>query len=97
MNRITKEGWRLCLQSLTDAVRGGRLEAFLEILLTEEEIDDLSKRCLILAELKEGRKTQRQIAADIGVSLYKVSRGAHALEDSKKQGGNNEYHSDGET
>lgn len=55
---------------------------FLQELLTESELDTLSKRWRILNMLKEG-KTQREIAQDLGVSLCKVTRGAKILKSKK--------------
>lgn len=49
-------------------------------LLTESEIDILSKRWRILNMLKDGY-TQREIAKDLNVSLCKVTRGSKILKD----------------
>ena len=54
------------------------IEAFLKELLTESELETLSKRWRILEMLKEGR-TQREIAKDLQVSLCKVTRGAKIM------------------
>lgn len=48
---------------------------FLLEILTESEVETLSKRWRILKMLKEG-KTQREIAKELSVSLCKVTRGA---------------------
>lgn len=55
---------------------------FFKELLTESEIETLSKRWRILKMLKEGA-TQRDIAKDLQVSLCKVTRGAKILKDKK--------------
>ena len=55
---------------------------FFRELLTESELDTLSKRWRILNMLKEG-KTQREIAQNLGVSLCKVTRGAKILKSKK--------------
>ena len=54
------------------------IEIFLNELLTESEIDALSKRWRILNMLLEGQ-TQREIATNLNVSLCKVTRGAKIL------------------
>jgi TrpR family trp operon transcriptional repressor len=51
---------------------------FFKELLTESEIDVLSKRWRILEMLNQG-KTQREIAKELQVSLCKVTRGAKIL------------------
>ena len=56
------------------------IENFFKELLTESEIDTLSKRWRILNMLNRGC-TQREIAKDLQVSLCKVTRGAKILKD----------------
>ena len=53
---------------------------FFKELLTESEIETLSKRWRILDLLAKG-KTQREIAKELQVSLCKVTRGAKILKD----------------
>jgi len=50
----------------------------LQELLTQSELDTLSKRWRILNLLNQG-KTQRDVAAQLQVSLCKVTRGAKIL------------------
>ena len=56
--------------------------AFFRELLTDSEIETLSKRWRILELLKQGY-TQREIAKELKVSLCKVTRGAKVLKDKK--------------
>ena len=58
------------------------ITAFLRELLTESEIETLTKRWRILEMLKEGC-TQREIAKELQVSLCKVTRGAKIMKDNK--------------
>ena len=58
------------------------MELFFKELLTESEIETLSKRWRILRMLNEGA-TQREIAKELQVSLCKVTRGAKILKDEK--------------
>jgi len=51
---------------------------FMQEILTESELETLSKRWRILKMLKEG-KTQRDIAKELNVSLCKVTRGSKLL------------------
>lgn len=57
------------------------LECFFKELLTESEIETLSKRWQILNMLNEGI-SQRAITKELQVSLCKVTRGAKILKDS---------------
>ena len=52
--------------------------AFFKEILTESEIETLSKRWRILNMLKDG-VTQRDIAKELKVSLCKVTRGAKII------------------
>ena len=56
------------------------IENFFKELLTESEIETLSKRWRILELLAQGN-TQRDIASELKVSLCKVTRGAKILKD----------------
>lgn len=51
----------------------------LEVFLTPEEKDDLATRYLIVRELLQSKKTQRQIAKDLNVSIAKITRGSNEL------------------
>ena len=70
------------------------IENFFKELLTESEIETLSKRWRILDMLAQGN-TQRDISKQLKVSLCKVTRGAKILKDkdsviTKYLGENNE-------
>ena len=54
------------------------ISTFLSELLTDSEIETLSKRWRILKLLAKG-ETQRQISKDLNVSLCKVTRGSRIL------------------
>jgi len=54
------------------------MEAFLREVLTPAELRDLALRWELMQRLQQGQ-TQRQIAADLGVSLCKITRGARIL------------------
>lgn len=56
------------------------IQNFLLEILTESEVETLSKRWCILKMLEQG-KTQRDIAKALNVSLCKVTRGSKILKD----------------
>ncbi|MBQ9246339.1 helix-turn-helix domain-containing protein [bacterium] len=58
------------------------IQNFIVEILTEAELETLSKRWRILKMLKEGR-TQREIAQQLNVSLCKVTRGSKILKNKK--------------
>ncbi len=50
-----------------------------DLFLTHEEKTDLGMRILIIKELLNGKKTQREIAEDLNVSIAKITRGSNEL------------------
>lgn len=63
------------LAALDDA---GRIRCFLDEILTPRERADLASRWRLMRLLLEGR-TQRSIAAELGLSLCKITRGSREL------------------
>ncbi len=55
-----------------------RLQAFFEEILTENERKDLTLRWRLMKMLKAG-VPQRKIAAELGVSLCKITRGSKII------------------
>ena len=58
------------------------IKDFLHCLLTPAELADIAARWALVKALQE-KKTQREIARDLGVSLCKITRGSREL---KKKG-----------
>ncbi|MBQ8634789.1 transcriptional regulator [bacterium] len=58
------------------------IEDFFKEILTEKEINTLSKRWRIL-QMLASNSTQREIAQELSVSLCKVTRGAKILKNEK--------------
>jgi TrpR family transcriptional regulator, trp operon repressor len=56
----------------------GLVEDFLYSLFTPSEADDFAKRWALVKELAEG-VPQRTIAAELGLSLCKITRGSREL------------------
>lgn len=55
------------------------ISSFLELILTLDEQEEISKRLLIVKELLKKQKSQRQIAEDLKVSIAKITRGSNSL------------------
>lgn len=72
------------IKNLSETVKNidttAEIETFFKELLTESELETLSKRWRILEMLKNGH-TQRDIAKTLQVSLCKVTRGAKIMKD----------------
>jgi TrpR family trp operon transcriptional repressor len=65
-----------CCLKLNDLTQ---LTAFFEIFLTISEKEEIGNRFQIIRELITAKKTQREIARDLKVSIANVSRGSNAL------------------
>lgn len=57
----------------------GMLNALFELFFTPEEKIDLANRGNIIQELIKGKKTQREMAKDLNVSIAKITRGSNEL------------------
>lgn len=55
------------------------VEDFLRSLLTSSEIDEVAKRWALVKDLAQGTP-QRTIAANLGLSLCKITRGSRELQ-----------------
>ncbi|MGL1894072.1 MAG: trp operon repressor [Spirochaetaceae bacterium] len=54
------------------------LQEFLKCLLTDSEISEVMSRWTLVRRIKNGQ-TQRSIAAELGLSLCKITRGSKEL------------------
>lgn len=74
-----QKGWqqfiKLCHESKDENV----LSSILDLFLTPEERNDVAMRYWIIMELISGKKTQRDIAKELNVSIAKITRGSNEL------------------
>lgn len=78
MNRNIKDDISELSILLKSIKNSEEIYKFLHEILTESELDTLSKRWRIINMLKEGF-TQREISSKLNVSLCKVTRGSKIL------------------
>ncbi len=78
-----QRGWSSFLELCTQAAAEGRLETLLELLLTIDEQQQLAARCRILEELLAQRLSQREMAAELHVSIAQITRGSNALKSTR--------------
>jgi len=76
---MKKKGWQCFLDLCLTAKDEKILSDLLELLLTPEEKSSLETRCLIIQALLDQKKTQREIAKDLTVSIAKITRGSNEL------------------
>nr|NGX61904.1 Trp operon repressor [Chlamydiota bacterium] len=75
---LAKE-WKRFLNLCTKMDSAQQFEKLFTLFLTPAERDDLALRLALVKELLKEEKTQREIAADLGVSIAKITRGANML------------------
>ncbi len=66
-------------QLLLKAQKANLLGELLLFLLTPGELDDLYKRLDLVSGILEGAQTQRELSANVGISIAKVTRGSNEL------------------
>lgn len=74
-----QKGWQhfieLCHETKDEKV----LSSLLDLFFTPEERNDVAMRYWIIMELLSGKKTQREIAKELNVSIAKITRGSNEL------------------
>jgi TrpR family trp operon transcriptional repressor len=76
---MNQNGWRTFTQWCLASKNEKMLSSLFELLLTQEEKESIAARCLIIMELIKNEKTQREMAADLNVSIAKITRGSNEL------------------
>lgn len=76
---MNQDGWDIFIQLCLVAKKTEALSALFDVFLTMEEKSDIAMRCLIVKDLLENKKTQRQMAKELKVSIAKITRGSNAL------------------
>lgn len=76
---LFQKGWRGFVKLYLSTKNPKEFDQLCHLFLTAEEKEDLAMRYLIIEELIKGKKTQRQIAHDLDVSIAKITRGSNEL------------------
>jgi TrpR family transcriptional regulator, trp operon repressor len=74
-----QQGWHDFLKLCRAAKTTKQLDELFDCLMTFEERHALGLRVALIQELLSGQKTQREIAADLDISIAKITRGSNAL------------------
>lgn len=72
-------GWQEFLSLCHKTKTTQTLDKLLRLYLTQEEVQAISMRDLIVRELLKGEKTQREMAKTLHVSIAKITRGSNSL------------------
>ena len=76
---MNQMGWRSFIKMCLATKHEKMLSSLFDLLLTQEERENLALRCLIVTEILKHKKTQRDIAEDLHVSISKITRGSNEL------------------
>lgn len=74
-----KEGWSNFIELCLATENTQALSVLFDFFLTPEEKENLAMRYLITQELLQDKKTQREIAKELNVSIAKITRGSNEL------------------
>jgi len=66
---------KLCLKITTEK----QCNELFDLLLTDAEKEDIAYRYAIISALLTGKKTQRELAKQLKISIAKITRGSNAL------------------
>lgn len=75
----TDDGWWQFLELCTHVKTAEDFHDFFDLFLTKEEQEDIGTRCLIIRDLLQEEKTQREMAEALSVSISKITRGSNYL------------------
>lgn len=76
---IPLQGWKAFLTLCTTLNSTEEFDRIFDLFLTIEEKNLLASRALIVKELLEEKKSQREIAKTYHVSIAQITRGSNAL------------------
>jgi TrpR family trp operon transcriptional repressor len=74
-----QDGWWRFLDLCHACKNARQLDELLKLFLTIEEQEAIAGRYLIVKELLRGKKTQREMADELKVSIAKITRGSNML------------------
>jgi TrpR family trp operon transcriptional repressor len=74
-----KTAWKSFLSLCLKSRNTDELAQLLECFLTIDEKENMIHRYEIIAALLAGKLTQREMAAELNVSIAKITRGSNAL------------------
>lgn len=78
------QGWDLFMQMALQLPKSKKADAFYDFILTADEKQAISGRCLIVKALLEDEMTQREMADEFKMSISKITRGSNGLKEVDK-------------
>jgi TrpR family trp operon transcriptional repressor len=80
-NKIKNDAWQNFLSLCKKRKNSKELENFLKFILTPDEKAQITTRISLIKDLLHHKKSQRAIAKDLNISIYKITRGSNALKE----------------
>ena len=74
-----EEGWWRFLDLCLETKKAKALNELLMLFMTFQERTDMGLRYELVKALLEGKRPQREIAEELGISIAKITRGSNAL------------------
>ena len=74
-----EDGWKAFVTLCSKLDTPEEVKKIFDLFFTIEEKETLGRRLLIVKALREGKRTQREIADDFNVSISQITRGSNAL------------------
>lgn len=81
----TQKYWSSFMELILEAKERKTLSDLLDLFLTSEEKSNLGMRYSIVMNLLENKKTQRELAKELNVSIAKITRGSNELKRTDKK------------
>ncbi len=78
-NAMEQQRWQQLLMLIQHQQSLAELDGVLHLLLSHDERQAISGRLAIIRALLEGKQSQRQIAADLAVSIATITRASNSL------------------
>jgi len=72
-------GWQEFIDLCKSSIKANNFDELMQVLLTLEEKEQFSTRVLLLQQLLQAEKSQREIAKDLHISISKITRGSNEL------------------
>lgn len=79
LSHSQEKSYEAFLQACARLKSVDQFKYFFELFFSPEERKDISNRYVIVKELLEGTKTQREIAKDHHISIAQITRGSNML------------------
>ena len=79
----SKDRWYKFIEHCLKFKQPSELELFFDVMFTPSEKVEFGNRLAIMKDLLENKKTQREIASSLEVSIANISRGSNVIKNNE--------------